>query len=90
MPQWQLLAPKMRFEIFAPDLCLAVGGPSRGDPGPRYGCKSAGYIVRTMERDPALDTILEREQRRRVRRIMAANAAIVVTATALGALLFPG
>ena len=23
---WQLLAPKMRFEIFAPDLCLAVGG----------------------------------------------------------------
>jgi hypothetical protein len=26
MPQWQLLAPKMRFEIFAPDLCLAVGG----------------------------------------------------------------
>ena len=43
-----------------------------------------------MERDPALDTILEREQRSRVRRIMAANAAIVVTATALGALLFPG
>ena len=26
MPHWQLLAPKMRFEIFAPDLCLAVGG----------------------------------------------------------------
>ena len=25
MPHWQLLAPKMRFEIFAPDLCLAVG-----------------------------------------------------------------
>jgi hypothetical protein len=22
---WQLLTPKMRFEIFAPDLCLAAG-----------------------------------------------------------------
>jgi hypothetical protein len=42
-----------------------------------------------MERDLALDTLLEREQRGRVWRIMVANAAIVVTATTIGALLFP-
>ena len=43
-----------------------------------------------MEPDLALDTSLESEHRSRIRRIMAANAAIVVTAATLGVLLFPG
>jgi hypothetical protein len=43
-----------------------------------------------MEHDPALDAVLEREQRSRIWRIMAANAAIVIAVTALAAYLFPG
>jgi hypothetical protein len=43
-----------------------------------------------MERDPALDAVLgRREQRSRIWRIMAANAAIVIAVTALAACLFP-
>ena len=46
--------------------------------------------LRVMEHDPALDAIFEREQRSRIWRIMAANAAIVIAVTALAACLFPG
>jgi hypothetical protein len=43
-----------------------------------------------MERDPPLDAVLNRrEQRSRIWRIMAANAAIVIAVTALAACLFP-
>jgi hypothetical protein len=44
-----------------------------------------------MECDPALDAVLDRrEQRSRIWRIIAANAAIVAAVFALGVWLFPG